>query len=288
MILRMLFSQRHGYKPVKSVGQRESMDDDLRNKLWSVLQIGFFENADKYNWIKDFPELEHVLIRLWFDFFKRPLDDLDHHWPTTKRHVRTWFFKAAWCEVLDFVEFWTQQVRDARRRETLTGIANHVLEAELSAYRFVDDRLVELTSESELATIETALKDTTPLKGVNEHLRTALALWADRKKPDHRNSIKESISAVESLTRLIAASPKATLGDALKRLKDRGVSLHPALEKSWSALYGWTNDEQGIRHALIDEPNVGAAEARYMFVSCSAFINYLLELSERAGLSLEA
>jgi len=33
----MLFSQRKDLKPVKSVVQTDSMDDDLRNGLWNVL-----------------------------------------------------------------------------------------------------------------------------------------------------------------------------------------------------------------------------------------------------------
>ncbi|MBE9594508.1 MAG: hypothetical protein IMF19_13640, partial [Proteobacteria bacterium] len=33
----MLFSQRKGITPVKSVLQTDSMDEDLRNGLWNVL-----------------------------------------------------------------------------------------------------------------------------------------------------------------------------------------------------------------------------------------------------------
>ena len=42
---------------------------------------------------------------------------------------------------------------------------------------------------------------------------------------DYRNSIKESISAVEAMARLVAENPKATLADALKAIERRGA-LH--------------------------------------------------------------
>ena len=38
----------------------------------------------------------------------------------------------------------------------------------------------------------------------------------DRKTPNYRNSIKESISAVEALCKIITENEKATLGKALK------------------------------------------------------------------------
>jgi hypothetical protein len=36
-----LFSQRKGLKPVKSVMQVDSMDDDLRNGLWNALVLHY-------------------------------------------------------------------------------------------------------------------------------------------------------------------------------------------------------------------------------------------------------
>ena len=67
----------------------------------------------------------------------------------------------------------------------------------------------------------------------------------------------------------------ATLGAALKKLKDSGVIIHGALEKAFSSLYGYTSDEEGIRHGGIDFSKAPEEDARYMLVSCSAFVNYL-------------
>jgi len=116
-------------------------------------------------------------------------------------------------------------------------------------------------------------------------LKRALDLFADRESPDYRNSIKESILAVEAICQLITDNPKATLGDALKEIaKKTKVDLHGALKDAFGSLYGYTSDAEGIRHALLDEPNLCFEDAKFMLVSCSAFINYLIAKSSKAGI----
>ena len=89
-------------------------------------------------------------------------------------------------------------------------------------------------------------------------------------------SRRESIHAVESVARQIAPDAK-TLGEALQALKTRGLFNHPAVQPGISSLYGYTNDEQGIRHALLDKPaaEVGQDEALFMFGACAPFASYL-------------
>ena len=76
---------------------------------------------------------------------------------------------------------------------------------------------------------------------------------------------------MEAVCQIIAGDSNATLGKALK-----GIGIHPALEKGFSAIYGYTSDAGGIRHALSDETNLGADDAKFFLVSCSAFVNYLI------------
>lgn len=105
---------------------------------------------------------------------------------------------------------------------------------------------------------------------------TALNLLSDRKNPDYRNSVKESISAVESICKIIINNDSTTLGQALKEIEKRH-KIPGSLKNAFSALYGYTSDEGGIRHALLEgDSNVDLEEARFMLVACSAFINYLI------------
>lgn len=44
-LLLLSFSQRMGIKPVKSSIQHENMDEDLRNSLWNVLTLFYWEKS---------------------------------------------------------------------------------------------------------------------------------------------------------------------------------------------------------------------------------------------------
>ena len=44
-----------------------------------------------------------------------------------------------------------------------------------------------------------------------------------------------------------------------------------------------TSDEDGIRHGGIDFKWAPAEDAKYMLVSCSAFVNYLIEKWSKAA-----
>lgn len=190
--------------------------------------------------------------------------------------IREHVLQADWFEVYDLVEFIPQRAytNDYVKGEYYAA-CNEVLELGRSGYRFLAGTLVPIISREELDEIGDALES--PFAAARVHLQKSLEFLADRERPDPRNSIKESISAVEAAARELAKSPKATLGAALKAIPD----LHPALCKAFSNLYGYTSDEAGIRHALTDAPEVQMPEARFMLVSCSAFVNFLADKLSR-------
>jgi hypothetical protein len=187
--------------------------------------------------------------------------------------------------VYDIIQFIANNYAHSSVNERFMDYCNKILQREVSGYRFIGGVIAPITSEEEVAEIEEALEPKNSLKSVATHLKTALDNLADREAPDYRNSIKESISAVEAICNLIAGTDNATLGDALKIITSK-VDMHGALRQSFNNLYGWTSDAQGIRHALLDEPNLDFEDAKFMLVSCSAFINYLKVKSSKAGIEL--
>ena len=88
--------------------------------------------------------------------------------------------------------------------------------------------------------------------------------------------LRESIHAVESVARKLDPD-STTLGPALNALAKRGT-IHPALRDGFSKLYGFTSDQEGVRHALLEgaSPEVDEADALYMFGACAAFVSYLI------------
>jgi hypothetical protein len=276
----MRFSKRFGYQRVRESVQLESIDEPLRNALWNALQIHVWDNARHstgmysgyYLSSNSNSDLYVLCQRLWLHFFKQPLDQLDHNWTTVLKQLRQHFFGSEWFEVYDFVEFVAANYPRYQFRDPFLAACNAMLQREVSGYRLVDGIVSPITDKEQLAAIGQALeRDAGP---VQVHLRRALELLSDRSAPDYRNSIKESISAVEGLVAKTVADEKGTLGQLVKKLEQE-IDLHPALSRSFNSLYGYTSDEGGIRHALMDAEVVSFTDAKFFLVVCSAFINFV-------------
>ena len=271
------FSERKGLSPPRQTVQTDGMTDELRNSLWNALHLAVWESDgfmhDRHGRL---PKIDDFSAHLWFRLFKKPIDERPTYVYNNRSErilkiIRDYFFGAQWHEVYDFIEFVVVTFKKDISR--LAEFLNRVLTTEMSAFRFVEGTLIDITNEQEREMLEEALADTR-FSSVAAHLDRALALLADRKQPDYRNSIKESISAVEAMARLVSGNDKATLGEALKVIEKNG-KLHAALKDGFSKLYGYTNDGDGIRHAMLDEPDLVQADAKYFLLSCTSFVNYL-------------
>ena len=244
----MNFSERYGYKKIREIIQIDSMDEPLRNGLWSLLKLLYWDDVkyadDPYNngyYIsEDYnTELYNLCIAMWINYFKKPLDQLDNDWNGVLHKLRLHFFGCKWYEVYDFVEFVANNYERHEKRESFQKACNNLLEKEMSAYRFLDGVITKVTEKEELQEIENALERSP--RPVTLHIRRSLELMSDRNSPDYRNSIKESISAVESFVAQVLEAEGGTLGQLLKKLESE-IGLHPALIAAFSKLYGYTSD----------------------------------------------
>ncbi|TCP22363.1 hypothetical protein EV195_11212 [Tenacibaculum skagerrakense] len=279
----MRFSQRIGKRPIKVELEKEKLSTELRNSLWTLIIELVIESknedTDRFKREKWTPR-SNFFRSIWIHFFKRPIDNLpiSHdiyygqvEYLQAQYEIRKWFYGVEWDLALDFVEFCVNY--DANM---YSDQFNSILKREMSAYRFVDGSLVEINSKEEVVEIETAIKNSGKFNSVKTHLKRAIELYADKKNPDYRNSIKESISAVESLSKIIVQNNKTTLGQALKIIEKKH-NIPKSLKSAFSSLYGYTSDEGGIRHSLLEKNvKIDMEEARFMLITCSAFVNYLI------------
>jgi len=286
------FSHRKGIKPPRDKLQVSSVDEDLRVGLWNTFKEVYWKEVGMFRIFNIPPYLYGTSIyflhkRLLTDHFKIPLEsEYISSLAGIHSKVKELFFQSKWNEVYDFVEFVARNYSDQSTCQEFMRACNRVLEREQSAYRFVGGKIAEIISEMEVSEIEEALQ--IPVSSVSMHLNRALELFSDRRSPDYRNSIKESISAVESLCRIITSNKNATLQAALKEIEgNASIELHPALSQGLRKLYAYTGDASGIRHALKDKPTVYSEDAKFMLVACSAFTNYLTEKASKAGIDLQ-
>ena len=277
-----LFSHRQGIKPYRKEIQQTSVDDELRNRLWTLLNNFVWDCWSAKCQDAQAREIERLLDKLWFRYFKKPVDErppmsLDQYGRKRDCYVilKSYFLKCEWNEVYDFIEFIIASISEGPIDiDDLPKALNDVLVEENSAYRMLGGKFAPITNEAEMAEVEAAA--TNKEDAVRVHLNAAIGFLSDRKTPDYRNSIKESISAVESLMKILTGMKSATLSEGLKRV-DSVVGLHPALRQAFEKLYAYTSDEGGVRHAIFDQSKVTHGDAKFFLISCSAFVNYVFE-----------
>lgn len=263
------FSQRYGYTKVNNTIQVESLNANLRTDLWNFLYDHYFKSfLINYS--------DSTLLRtVYTDFLHQRVDCIPMNLCKRKQEFEKIFYGSIWYYVYDFLEFlydYLFKMFNVIIANKFAKRINTILEKNNAGYRFIAGRIAPITDTNEINTIQSAI-DNAPYTEIQTHLSTALQFLSDKTAPDYRNSIKESISAVEAFCRKITS--QSTLDSALKKMTSKGLEIPQTLLEGLKKLYYFTNGKDGIRHALMNESQIGYAEAYFMLIACSSFINYL-------------
>lgn len=261
------FSARIGHSD-ESETQIYYISQALRNRIWNLFYQEEIVKLGKKR-IKSSFKSEGLIEDVLLD----RLGLLINANGTKTNRLKNYFLKCEWYEVLDFVEAHISALGEEEKK-IRTRLYNELFEYEGVKFRLVNELISPIYNKSEIEVLEQSAS--TEFDSVNQHIKKALAYFSDRKHPDYENSIKESISAVEAVCCIINGKNE-TLNKALDHLQNNGVHIHPAMKNAFVSLYAYTCDEKGIRHAGIEFVNTPSEDAKYMLISCSAFVNYLIE-----------
>lgn len=274
---KLRFDQRHGAVTVPSQLRPHDVSDELKAKLWAGLHSSL-ENAIAYLDYSDARVKEPwrgLLYRWHVNFEHQPSDEFNNTHKYAVKKVRSLIYVDDWARLYTFLEFVVAS-SSFRNEARYIGAA---LQSARAAWRLVDNEIVPISSTEAGEAIVTALSEVTEIgpDGAKAHLRQASVLIANG---DWAGSVRESIHAVESVAGTFEKA--ASLGDALKAIQKSGRPLHPALAKGFAALYGYTSDESGVRHALLENgaAAVGENEALFMYGTCATFCQYLLNVRQ--------
>lgn len=257
------FSERHGYKKPHIQETHEGLSSEVRTRIWNlVFRIYGGNDGASY----------YMLAHIWDKFLKEDVSQFSSGYGTPElcKWIGSKLSGLDWHEIYDFVEFIWED--DSGHRLIWDQGISKILEEERVPCRFLNGRIVPITNPEEIVEIQKAVAAGDQFGPAREHLEKAFSILADRKKKDFANSIKESISALESLAKILLKDKNGTLGDLTK-----GLNIHPAFREGLSKLYGWTCKDGGIRHGKVDgnlAPSL--ADARFMLVLASAYFNYLI------------
>ena len=278
------FSDRYGYTSPRSVLRKGEFDEECINSLCTCFDYlsAWLDRYDRSNYKIIGESYAHLEEDIWCFFWNQRRNSF---WYGNGNHrtVATAYIESpsnVWYEKLNLIDYTLDYLANNRSSDIEFQDCVHLFVQLLNntfirlnlAFRVVNNCVVEITDEEEIFAIESALKVS---DSVNNHMSGALKHLSGRPNPDYRNSIKESISAVEAICRDITG--ESDLGGALNSLEKKGVVIPRMLHVSFEKLYAYTNNKTtGIRHALMeDTESPGFDEAKFMLVACSAFINYI-------------
>jgi hypothetical protein len=281
------FSQRYGFEPIKVPFQVNDISAPFRIDLWNAFYL--FVHSPLENAQYGLDSFRRIYKLLWIHFFRKPYDDFPNRDYELSAIVRKHIENGEWYKVYEFFEFVFLNIERAEEYsfEDFVTYIDKTLKTNNSGYRIIKGKFIPITNDTEINEIN-SVSDVAKqyrLTGIQEHLKSSLDLISKKPNPDLRNSIKESISMVEVICRIIEPSEN-TLGKALNKIEKNG-QINQTLKSALEKLYAYSNGKNGIRHALMDDTNLGIEDARFFLVSCSAFTNYLIEKANKENLLTE-
>lgn len=273
------FSDRNGIKKINTIEQIDGFDERTRKSI-----INLFDVIDER--LQFLSKAKEFYNYVYKNVFISTQDEIPSYYygykqarePIYEGIISKWTYD----EILTFLEEMIKWIiKSGIYFENLYDTFNSLFKTECVGYRFIDGIATRITSEEEVKTIDEALNS--KYDACSKCIDKAINYLYDRENPDYENSVKESISAIEAICNIINETTNKTLGDALKAIEKSGkVTIHPAMKNAFNSLYGYTSDKSGIRHNSGIDEKTTYEEAKYMLVTCSAFLNYLIEIYEKS------
>lgn len=268
------FSRRNGYEVI--IPDIHNVRNEVRERIWGYFaKIEIDEKNPKIRTNEIYTDIiEEALVYFGLRYSTERSFLTAHDKCCTQLYE--YLIGCKWIKFYDFVEWYIS--KNAQAAEAL----DEILEMEKTGYRIIDNQVTSITNELELHEVKNAVNSSvSSYNSVYQSLNKAISLYSDREKPDYNNAIKEAITAVESLVKIIIGDNDTTLGVAINKLKNNGIVLHKDLIEGLKKIYHYTCDEHGKRHGGSDYVESANEDARFMLVFCSSVINFLIAKNNR-------
>lgn len=291
------FSDRYAIKVENTIIQTEDFDSRTRVQLQNLLSRLYASVYDNDLYYRR-THIQNYLKFVWGSVLSEKVDQrITYGDDKIITEINRIIAEGDYDDVLTLIEaiaqYWDRYLKKEKgysyfnnqtksyNNTSIYEYFNAFFKNEYVGYRFIEGRITPISDEFEKSAVEEALKN--KYEPVTNHIYKANILLSDRDNPDYENSIKESICAVEAMCEIITGvrGKEATLSKMLKKLEDNGLVIHASLKEAFVKLYGYTSGSNGVRHAGdIGGPASTFEEAKFMLVSCCAFVNYLIAVRE--------
>lgn len=203
-----------------------------------------------------------------------------------------------WGQVYDFCErlyshlpedtlYWRHDeqvaITKAQSQLFLAEEIQRLFEEESLGYEFRDGLVQRRAKRHTINQINKAEKALAGerLNAARIHFSKALRYFYDRKKPDHENTVKEAVCAVEAAAKELFPEAKvATLEDFVRWATGSKRNLLPqTIGKTFSGLYAFRNSGEGVSHGATAGVVVTAKLSEYVLGLAASQVVLLTDLA---------
>lgn len=282
------FSKRFGYTPIKDDEILEDAPIWVR-KSYETKVLDIFVNRVRYGTNHGREVITHGLVNSWnieWDLivYLRLNSEPDPERP----FIYDFLENCEWYHFYDFVEFIAIKLKEvesdstnekygflAYRNAVNDHFSNTHVVWRMNEYGRLKKESTKVLDDK-LQAIENQLTD--EFEPAREHYKKA-ERYSNERPLDPENSIKEIVSAIESVGRVIY--PRATtLGDVVKELRTSKLipqRLITVVEK----FYAYASDEPAVRHGAPVGSRVLLDDAEFAMHLGAALIQYLISARKR-------
>jgi AbiJ N-terminal domain 4 len=202
----MRFSQRVGAKPPFRSGLNEATQE-LRTRAWNLFYPIVIPDGEGSDW-----GTYRANAKVIWNHLHWTTDKIPHYASDGREKLKDYWFSSDWASFFDLFERCVQILADEQRRlyrepAKLYETVNSVLEQQGCAYRFISEVLAPITNPLAMAEVKTASQ--CAIESVSTHIIEALRQLPPNPEASPRNSVKESISAVEAALKHLTGQPAA-------------------------------------------------------------------------------
>ena len=269
-----LFSKRYGLRPTPEGLMYEDVVEQARVGLYHIVRQFFEKYYDLY-------EALCTALRL-------PLDkNIAVSYPSqdylASLRIEELIMNCQWWQFYDICEVLWQGLEDNRDSLSLSEHINTLFKEEHLGFELRDGKVEKIGSGFIDARVKEAryLLKEPEFKGADKHFEKAIKALNARPNPDVENCVKDAVSAIESVGRIIVNDDKALLSDIIKSMARNKIIPKP-LDEAIQKVYAYRGDQPGVAHGLAGISTVTIDEAEFVLAMSAAMIIYLVKKRHNA------
>jgi hypothetical protein len=266
-----LFSKRYGLRPTPEGLMYEDASERARVGLYHLVKH-FFEK--EYSYLGLYKVL-CIALRIPVDRNVEVSSSQDFR---ASIEIEKLIMNCQWWQFYDICEVLWQGLKYKGEKDILSDEINNLFREEQLGFELRDGKVEKIGSGFINAQIKEAryLLKEPEFKGADEHFEKALKALNIRPKPDVENCVKDAISAIESVGRIIVNDEKVLLSDIIKDMA-KNKTIPKPLDEAIQKIYAYRGDQPGVAHGLVGISKVTIDEAEFVLAMSAAIIIYLVK-----------